>query len=112
MTTEAAWRIKAGQREQRTFDVNDTGGEVDVTGWTVDAKIRTRPGGLAVHVFPDQHITVAGGEVTLTIPAPTSAVWTWATGWYRCVLTNPDSPDPDDPQSSRVLEGVFVVDPD
>ena len=111
MTTEKLWRIKAGQREQRTFTVVDDATLVDVTGWQVDARIRSRPGGPVVYTFPAEHVTTDGAAVTLTIPAPTSAVWTWPSGWYRCVLTAPAG-DPDDPQRSRVLEGVFVIDPD
>lgn len=113
MTTEQAWRITANQRETRTFDVFEGNLEVDVTGWDVDAKIRTRPGGLVLHTFPaDRAVIDAGGQVVLTIPAPVSAAWAWTSGWYRIRVSDPASPDPDDPAASRVLQGPLVVDPD
>lgn len=111
MTTEKPWRIKAGQREQRTFTVADGGQSVDVTGWTVDAYIRSRPGSDMLHTFAAEHVSVDGSQVTLTIPAPVSAAWHWTIGWYRIKVTAPDSPA-DDPHRSRVLEGPIVVDPD
>lgn len=113
MTSELAWRVTANQRERRAFDVNDSAQQpVDVTGWTVDAKIRTRPGGTVLHTFPEDYASIDGsGQVVCVIPAPVSAVWAWTTGWYRIVVSDPDSPA-DDPDRSRVLQGPLVVDPD
>lgn len=113
-TTVAEWQINANAREQRTFDVlNGADDEVDITGWTVDARIRTRPGGITLHTFPDEMIEVdPSGQVTLTIPAPTSAAWAWPTGWYRIRVEDPDSPDADNPDASRTLQGPVVVNPD
>lgn len=113
MTTDYAWRVTADQREQRSFDVFEGSAEVDITGWDVDAKIRTRPGGLVLHTFPAERAVIEDdGRVTCTIPAPVSAAWAWTTGWYRIKVTDPASPDPDDPARSRVLQGPLVVDPD
>lgn len=113
MTTDQAWRVTANQREQRSFDVFEGSTEVDITGWTIDARIRTRPGGAVLHTFPADHTVIDGdGRVVCTIPAPVSAAWAWTSGWYRIVVTDPDSPDPDDPARSRVLQGPLVVDPD
>ncbi len=113
MTTDAEWRVKADQREQRSFTVDDkAGAPVDVTGWDIDAKIRTRPGGLILHTFTAEYAEIDGdGQVVLTIPAPVSAAWAWTEGWYRVKVTDPDS-DEDDPDRSRTLQGPLVVDPD
>jgi hypothetical protein len=111
MTTDQPWRISANQRERRSFDVFDGPTEVDITGWTIDAKIRTRPGGDILHTFPAERAVIESGRVVCTIPAPISAAWAWTSGWYRIVVTNPASPA-DDPDRSRVLQGPLVVDPD
>lgn len=112
-TTTKLWPITAGAKEQRAFDVlNPSDVGVDITGWTVDAKIRSRPAGLVVHTFPTDMITVnSSGHVVLTVPAPISKAWTWANGWYRIVVTPPSSPV-ENPDSSRVLQGPVVVSPD
>ena len=113
-TTVAEWQITANAREQRTFDVLDgENDEVDISGWTVDARIRTRPGGLTLHAFPEDMISIdPSGQVTLTVPAPVSKAWAWTTAWYRIRVEDPDSPDADDPDASRTLEGPVVVKPD
>lgn len=112
MTTDTAWRIPANARATRTFDVrNGPDDDVDITGWTVDAKIRTYPGGTLLYTVPAGDITVTGSEVALVIPAPVSATWAFTNGWYRVRVYDPSS-DEDDPEASRVLQGPFVVDPD
>ncbi len=112
-TTPYSWRIEAGERAEISFNVLDAADtEVDVEGWTIDAKIRTRPGGTVLYTVPVDHASIdSSGTVTLTIPAPVSAAWAWTTGWWRAVITDPNSPA-DDPQSQRVIAGPFVVDPD
>jgi hypothetical protein len=57
-----------------------------------------------VTIDPDEN------TIVLVITAPASAAWTWWTGWYQVVISDPGS-DPDDPSTYRVLNGVFVVDP-
>lgn len=111
-TTTAAWRITANAKEQRSFDVlNSVDDEVDITGWTVDARIRTRPGGAVLHTFPADMIQIDSDQVILTVPAPVSGAWAWTTGWYRVVVSDPDSPA-ENPDKSRTLQGPVVVDPD
>lgn len=111
-TPSVGWRINGGSRAQRTFSVvvPGTTNDVDVTGWAVDAKIRTRPGGDILHTFPADRAVVVDGQVQCTIPGPVSRVWAFTTGWYRIEITDPDSPV-DDPENPRVLQGPFVVDP-
>lgn len=112
MTTDLAWRVRANQRERRTFDVRSgPEDDIDVTGWTVDAKVRSRPGGTVLHTIDIADITITGSQVAVVIPAPISAAWAFTTGWYRIRVVDPAS-DVDDPEASRVLQGPFVVDPD
>jgi hypothetical protein len=112
-TTTYGWRIEAGERSEISFPVLDSAGdEVDVEGWTVDAKIRTRPGGTVLYTFPTDYVSIdSSGTVTVTIPAPVSKAWAFTAGWYRVVITDPDS-SLDDPDSQRVVQGVVVIDPD
>jgi hypothetical protein len=107
------WRHTQGERDPVTFqvlDVNDSA--YSITGWTVDAKIKTRPKGTVLHTFGEDDIEISpdGFAVTLTIPAAVSSAWTWTTGYYRIKVIDPS--DPDDPTVRRLLQGPFVTDPD
>lgn len=112
-TTEFPWLVEAGERETLTFPILDGNGvAVAIPGWTVDAKIKTRPGGAVLYTFPTSAITVTttvGSTVRLIIPASVSAAWTFTTGWYRVKVADDD---PDDPNAFRVLAGPLIVDPD
>ena len=110
-TREYAWRIEQGERERLAIPVSKDGSPQDLAGWTIDAKIKDRKGGAELYVFPPELIEVDGSTITLTVPVPVSAAWTWTVGWWRVVITAPD-PDPDDPDSSRVIQGPFLVDRD
>lgn len=112
-TLEYAWRIEAGERERLSIPVLDEDGSAaNLTGFTIDAKIKTAKGsGVVLYAFPPEHITVSAGTVTLLIPGPVSAAWYWTVGWWRMVITAPN-PNPLDPDSNRVIQGPFVVDPD
>jgi hypothetical protein len=108
--TDAVWRIEQGERETLAFPVlDDDDDPFPIGGWSVDAKIKTRPGGDTLHTFPAADITIASNQITLRIPAATSAAWTFTSGWFRVVIADDD---PDDQQKFRVLSGTFVVDPD
>lgn len=108
------WRIEAGEREVLVIPVlDDDNAEFAITGWTVDAQIKTRAGGETLYTWPAEHaqITDGGTTVTLTIPGPVSATWMFRTAWYRVEVTDPGS-DPDDPGVERILQGPLEVDPD
>lgn len=112
-TLDYAWRIEAGERATLQIPILSEGNSLfPVTGWTVDAKIKTRPGGPVLHTFPPEqaHIFGGGAFVELVIPAATSAAWVWRTGWWRLVLIDPTNPD--DPATYRLVQGPVVVDPD
>lgn len=108
---EFDWHVQQAAREQLVIPVLDGGEPAVITGWTVDAKIKTQPGGAVLYTWPSSDIEINGHEVTLTIPAPVSAAWTWGTSWYRVKLIDPDSPV-DNPAVSRVLQGAIVLDLD
>lgn len=111
-TTTFTWRIEQGEREQLTIPIYDENNSLAfITGWTIDAQIKDRPGGDTLYVFPDELAQVFGGGafIGLTVPAPVSAAWLWRTGWFRVVITEPDT-GPVDPTSYRVLEGPVVID--
>lgn len=110
-TREYIWRVKQGAKERLIIPVLDDGAPKDVTGFTVDAKVKTRPGGTVLYTWPSDLIEIDGDEVALLIPAPVSAAWTWYAGWYRVKITDPASP-PDDPEISRVLQGAIFIDLD
>ncbi len=113
-TTTWTWHVEAGERQVLVIPVlDDTNAEFSVLGWTVDAKIKTRPGGETLYTWPAEHaeITDGGVSVTLTIPGPVSEAWLFREAWYRVEISDPAS-DPDDPSVERILQGQLVVDPD
>lgn len=107
-TTDYVWRVEQGEREPLDIPVLDNDEPRDVTGWTIDAVIKTEPGGEVLHTFTPEQITVVSNVVTLTVPGPVSAAWTWTIGWWRVKITPPDS-DPDDPETERIVKGPFLV---
>jgi len=112
-TRNFTWRIEAGEREVLSVPMLQADGVTpkDVTGYSVDAKIRDEQGGEVLYTFPPEHITISGSDIELLIPGPVSAAWVWSVGWWRMVITVPD-PDPLDPETDRVVQGAFIVDAD
>lgn len=113
-TAEFLWRIEKGETESMTFPVVLGGQPLTVTGWTVDAQVKTNPGGPTLYTFPAEHIEITGDDndqITLRLPDSASADWTFCVAWYRVRITDPDSPV-DDPISYRVLQGTLLVDHD
>lgn len=112
-TTSYTWRIEAGERERLSIPVlTAESAAADLTGYTIDAKIKTAQGsGVVLYDFPPEHITVEDGTISLLIPAPVSAAWFWSIGWWRVLITAPVV-DPDDPDTHRIVQGPFIVDPD
>lgn len=107
------WRVEQGERESITFDVLGVDDAPrSITGWTVDARIKARPGGAVLYAWPGQFVELSpsGEQITLTIPGPVSAVWTWRVGWWRVVVSDPSS-DPTDPTVERIISGPLIVDP-
>ena len=108
--TNAVWRVEQGERESFTFPVVDNDDTAfPLAGWSVDAKVKDRPGGTTLYTFPGSAVSVVGNEITLTITAAASTAWTFTHGWFRVVIADDD---PDDPQKFRVIAGTLVIDPD
>lgn len=112
-TTTWTWHVEAGEREVLVIPVlDDTNEAASITGWTVDAQIKTRSDGVTLYTWPAEYaeITDGGTTVTLTIPGPVSAAWMFRNGWYRVEVTDPNS-DPANPNVQRILQGPFELDP-
>lgn len=110
-TLSYTWRIQAGERETLNIPVLDEADDpASVDGWTVDAVIKDRPGGILLHAFAGANAVIESGTVRLVVPAATSRAWVWRNGWWRLVVINPANPD--DPAAYRLVQGPVVVDPD
>lgn len=118
-TLEYAWELEGGQDAELVVPITEGGEPLDLTGRTVDVKVRTQPGGPVLYQFPESfseliHQNHADLEVAdavrITIPGDTSRTWypVWSTGWWRMVITGPDSGG----QPERVVQGPFIVNPD
>lgn len=108
------WRIEQGEYSSLTFPVVDSNGDLfPIDGWTIDAKIRERPGGSVLYTWTSDLAVLDSDDntVKLAIPGPVSSAWTFTTGWYRVKITNTGAA-PADATAFRILEGVLVVDPD
>jgi len=106
------WRVRQAAQERLVVPIlKADGSPQDITGFAVDAKIKTEPGGTVLYTWPLADLDIDGDELTLSIPAPVSAAWTWHAGWYRVKLTDPASPA-EDPSVSRVLQGAIFLDLD
>lgn len=110
-TANYTWHVEAGETEGLVIPVLDGETPLDVTGWPVDAKIKTNPGGPLLFEFPDDLIEADGSEVTLRLPAMVSEDWAFTTGWLRVKVTDPASP-PGNPATYRILQGPVLVDLD
>lgn len=111
-TTYFVWRIEQGEKETLIIPVYDASNSLFfIPGWTIDAQIKTRAGGETLYTWPAEYAQVTNGDafVTLTIPGPVSAAWTFRTGYFRVVVSDPDS-DVDNPTAERILQGPFVMD--
>lgn len=112
--TESVWKIKANQRDRRRFTVLDDAAPpapVDVTNWTIDAVLKSRPGGNTVHTFPIGDVSIVSGplgQVEVRIPAAVSAAFAFGHAWYRVRVIPPSAAT----DAQRVLEGPLIVSPD
>jgi len=111
-TTTYTWYVPAGSLEQITFAILDAAGPRPVPGWTVDAKIKDRPGGTVLHTFPTDMAVLSGDgtTATLTIPGDVSAAWAFTTAWFRVKVINPAPVVP--VEQRRVLSGPLIVLPE
>lgn len=113
-TLDWTWRIEQGEREEISIPVlDDNDDPFPVIGWTIDAKIKDRPGGIVLYTWPLEltQIHAGGSSVKLVVPADVSETWRFTTGWYRVKIIDPES-DPDDLVTHRILQGPLIISPD
>lgn len=111
-TPEFTWIVEKGEAESMTFPVALGGTPLDLTGWTVDAKVKVNPGGPVLYTFLPEHIEIGGddsNEVTLRVPESVSDEWDFSVAYYRVRVVDPEAPI-DAPVSYRVLQGPLLVD--
>ena len=117
-TLTYVWELEGGQDAELTVPITEGGDPVDLTGRTVDVKVRTQPGGSVLYQLPasaaelihvDHSDAATPDGVRLSIPGAVSRAWfpAWSTGWWRMVITEPEGSDPE-----RVVQGPFIVNPD
>jgi hypothetical protein len=104
--TQFDWLVEQDELIRLRIPVLDEAGALfDVTGWTVDAKIKTARGGSILHTWTSGDIDATGAYVTLTILPATSLAWPFRRGFFRVKVTNPG----DATQRYRILEGNFTL---
>jgi hypothetical protein len=109
IATSFNWTIEEGELVRLRIPVLDADSNpFTVTSWTVDAKIKDRPGGEVLHTWSVGDIEVTGTNVTLTVLPATSIAWTFHRGWYRVKVIHPS----DSTQIYRILQGHFRISPD
>jgi hypothetical protein len=102
------WTVEAGERAILHVPVlDDQGQPVSVTGWVVDAAVKTEPGGDVLYAFGDDEAAVPDGtRVTLTIPEQVTAGFVFRRAWWRVKVVDPVN------GPIRLVQGQFVVSPD
>lgn len=113
MSGTYALHLYQGATVDRTLTwENEAGTPYDITGWTAKMEIREREGGTvyATLTTTDGTIVLGGvaGTIRLLVDAATTAAWTWKSGVYDLLLTNP-SPTPD--QTTRLIGGPAILHP-
>lgn len=91
---KVAVKIKKGTTYEHVFTyVNSAGVAVNVTGYTARMQIRETVDAVAYiyQALSGGDITVGGadGKITLSIPATTTAAWTFASGVYDVEIISP-----------------------
>lgn len=90
--------------------LDDAGAPVDITGMTARAQVRARRADTtAVHEWSTTagNLTLASNNITLNVPAATSAAWAWRLGYWDLELTEPATST-----TTRLVEGAVVVSPE
>jgi hypothetical protein len=110
MTLEYPLRINQGETFQVAVPVLDEqGNPASVSGMTARGQIRAHPTSLAVLYEWSQaagNLAFDGNDVVLTVPAATSAAWTWQLARYSLELTASDG------DITRLVEGFVILSPE
>jgi hypothetical protein len=84
--------IEQGTSWQTAWPITDEDGDpVDLTGYTANAQVRTRPRDTVIlHEWDseDDTILLTDSAVTLVVEPATSAAWTWKMGLYDIFITS------------------------
>ena len=100
------WLVEQGEDTTLFVPVLDGDGQpVNVSGWSVDAKVKDRPGGSVLYSFPSEGAVPDGVRVKLTVPGAASSAFTFSRAWYRVLLTDPDG------GPLWLVQGLFAVTP-
>lgn len=103
LATAFNWTVQQGTQVQLSIPVLDSAGAAfAVSGWTVDAEIKSSDnGGYLLYSWPSGAAVASGTNVTLTILPATSLGWYFISAWYRVVIQHPT----DATQRYRILQG-------
>lgn len=104
--TDYFWSIEQDELVTLQIPVLDSvGSPFDVTGWTVDAKLKAERGGTVLYTFTPAEYLASGTNVELTILPATSLAWVFRHGWHRTKVVHPSDPT----QKHRILQGRFRI---
>jgi hypothetical protein len=109
LATQYDWIVQVDALVKLQIPVVDANGvPFNVTGWVVDAEVKTGSGGAVLYTWDSGNIAASGTSVVLTIKPSTSNAWTFDSGYWRCVVQNPL----DSTQRYRLAEGHFLLSAD
>lgn len=114
MTRRDDLQIKQGENwptadSPGTWPVLDASNQpLALVGYTAKAQIRDPYDGTLLHEWTVAAgtMTLSTGQIALTVPAATSAAWTWTFGRWALELTAPNG------AVTRLVEGAVLVDPE
>jgi hypothetical protein len=109
--TRYDWTVEQGELVTLRIPVLDSFvSPFDVTGWSVDAKIKSSSDSDAtiIYAFAPGGYVASGTNVYLTILPNTSLAWSFQRAWYRVKVIHPT----DSTNIQRVLNGTFLLIPD
>lgn len=109
LATTFNWTVQQGELVVLNIPVLDSAGApFIVTGWSVDAKVKTGSGGATLHTWAIGDITVTGSTVQLRVLPATSLAWAFEQGFWRTKIIHPSDPT----QIYRIIQGNFSVSDD
>ena len=110
MTLRYHLRINQGETFQIAIPVLDEdGAPVSLTGMSARGQIRAHPAATTVlheWTLVNSGLVLDGNDVILSVPAATSAAWTFALGHYDVELVDGSG------AVTRLIEGYVIVNPD
>lgn len=110
LATVYDFTVEQGTLVRLSIPVLDSSGNpFTVTGWTVDAEIKTSDrGGTLLYTWLSGAVSASGTNVILTVLPATSLAWDFLIAWYRVVVQHPT----DATQRHRILQGKLLINAD